>query len=97
MTSTAGRAGHAAGDAARDTTGNRYVRLLGRIGLIAYGLVHFTIAYLATRLTDRADRSRVAWPTRQIRGSRREGELVPHVAHAGGRPCDPLGLAALVP
>jgi hypothetical protein len=47
---TAAQAGHAAGDAARDTTDNRYFQLLGRVGLAAYGLVHFTIAYLAARV-----------------------------------------------
>jgi Domain of Unknown Function (DUF1206) len=47
---TAGQVGHAAGDAARDTTENRYFQLLGRVGLAAYGLVHFTIAYLAARV-----------------------------------------------
>jgi hypothetical protein len=47
---TAAEVGHAAGDAARDTTQNRYFQLLGRVGLAAYGLVHFTIAYLAARL-----------------------------------------------
>src|SRR5687768_2168042 len=50
MTTTAGQVGQAAGDAARDTTGNRYFQLLGRVGLAAYGLVHFTIAYLAARV-----------------------------------------------
>jgi hypothetical protein len=47
---TAGQVGHAAEDAARETTDNRYFQLLGRVGLAAYGLVHFTIAYLATRV-----------------------------------------------
>jgi hypothetical protein len=47
---TASQVGHAAGDAARDTTDNRYFQLLGRVGLAAYGLVHFTIAYLAARV-----------------------------------------------
>jgi hypothetical protein len=47
---TASQAGHAAADAARDTTGNKYFQLLGRVGLAAYGLVHFTIAYLAARV-----------------------------------------------
>jgi hypothetical protein len=47
---TAAEVGHAAGDAARDTTQNRYFQLLGRLGLAAYGLVHLTIAYLAARL-----------------------------------------------
>jgi hypothetical protein len=47
---TAGHVGHAAEDAARDTTDNKYFQLLGRIGLAAYGLVHFTIAYLAARV-----------------------------------------------
>lgn len=47
---TTGHAGHAAADAARDTTGNKYFQLLGRVGLAAYGLVHFTIAYLAARV-----------------------------------------------
>ncbi|MBG0567353.1 DUF1206 domain-containing protein [Actinoplanes aureus] len=47
---TAGNAGHAAVDAARDTTDNKYFQLLGRVGLAAYGLVHFTIAYLAVRV-----------------------------------------------
>jgi hypothetical protein len=47
---TASHAGHAAADAARDTTGNKYFQLLGRVGLAAYGLVHFTIAYLAVRV-----------------------------------------------
>jgi len=50
MTTTAGQVGHAAGDVARDTTENRYFQLLGRVGLAAYGLVHFTIAYLAARV-----------------------------------------------
>jgi len=48
--STAAQVGHAAGDAARETTQNRHFQLLGRIGLAAYGLVHFTIAYLAARV-----------------------------------------------
>ncbi|WP_433789418.1 DUF1206 domain-containing protein [Actinoplanes sp. CA-252034] len=43
-------AGHATADAARDTTDNKYFQLLGRVGLAAYGLVHFTIAYLAVRV-----------------------------------------------
>lgn len=47
---TADHTGHAAADAARDTTGNKYFQLLGRVGLAAYGLVHFTIAYLAVRV-----------------------------------------------
>ena len=47
---TARDAGDAAADAARDTTGNKYFQLLGRVGLAAYGLVHFTIAYLAARV-----------------------------------------------
>jgi hypothetical protein len=47
---TADHVGHVAGDAARDTTDNRYFQLLGRVGLAAYGLVHFTIAYLAARV-----------------------------------------------
>jgi hypothetical protein len=47
---TADHAGHAAADAARDTTDNKYFQLLGRVGLAAYGLVHFTIAYLAVRV-----------------------------------------------
>jgi hypothetical protein len=41
---------HDAGDAARATTQNKYFQLLGRVGLAAYGLVHFTIAVLATRV-----------------------------------------------
>jgi hypothetical protein len=48
--STAAQVGHAAGDAARETTQNRHFQLLGRVGLAAYGLVHFTIAYLAARV-----------------------------------------------
>jgi len=40
-------AGHATADAARDTTDNKYFQLFGRVGLAAFGLVHFTIAYLA--------------------------------------------------
>jgi hypothetical protein len=47
---TASHAGHAAADAARDTTDNKYFQLLGRVGLAAFGLVHFTIAYLAVRV-----------------------------------------------
>jgi hypothetical protein len=47
---TAGHVGHVAEDAARDTTDNRFFQLLGRVGLAAYGLVHFTIAYLAARV-----------------------------------------------
>ena len=47
---TTGHVGHAAGDAARDTTGSKYFQILGRVGLAAYGLVHFTIAYLAARV-----------------------------------------------
>jgi hypothetical protein len=47
---TASQMGHDAGDAARATTQNRYFQLLGRMGLAAYGLVHFTIAYLAVRV-----------------------------------------------
>jgi hypothetical protein len=50
MSTTAGQVGQAAGDAARDTTEYRYFQLLGRVGLAAYGLVHFTIAYLAARV-----------------------------------------------
>jgi hypothetical protein len=50
MSTTAGQVGQAAGDAARDATGNRYFQLLGRVGLAAYGLVHFTIAYLAAQV-----------------------------------------------
>ena len=42
--------GHDAGDAARATTENKYFQLLGRVGLAAYGLVHFTIAVLAARV-----------------------------------------------
>jgi hypothetical protein len=34
----------------RETTENRHFQLLGRAGLAAYGLVHFTIAYLAARV-----------------------------------------------
>jgi hypothetical protein len=55
MTTTAGQVGQAAGDAARNTTENRYFQLLGRVGLAAYGLVHFTIAYLAARVAFGAD------------------------------------------
>ena len=40
--------GHDAGDAARATTQNTYFQLLGRVGLAAYGLVHFTIAVLVS-------------------------------------------------
>jgi len=47
---TASHAAHAAADAARDTTDNKYFQLLGRVGLAAFGLVHFTIAYLAVRV-----------------------------------------------
>jgi len=43
-------AGHATADAARDTTDNKYFQLFGRVGLAAFGLVHFTIAYLAVRV-----------------------------------------------
>jgi hypothetical protein len=50
MTATAGQLGHHAGNAARETTHNRYFQLLGRVGLAAYGLVHFVIAYLAARV-----------------------------------------------
>lgn len=50
MAAPAAQAGHAAADAARETTENRYVQLVGRVGLAAYGLVHFTIAYLAARV-----------------------------------------------
>jgi hypothetical protein len=49
MTTTA-KIGHDAGDAARATTQNRYFQILGRVGLAAYGLVYFTIAYLAVRV-----------------------------------------------
>jgi Domain of Unknown Function (DUF1206) len=42
--------GHDAGDAARATTQNRHFQLVGRVGLAAYGLVHFTVAYLAARV-----------------------------------------------
>jgi Domain of Unknown Function (DUF1206) len=47
---TASKIGNDAGDAARATTHNKYFQLLGRVGLAAYGLVHFTIAVLATRV-----------------------------------------------
>ena len=47
---TADRVSHGAGNAARETTENRHFQLLGRVGLAAYGLVHFTIAYLALRI-----------------------------------------------
>jgi len=47
---TASKIGHDAGDAARATTQNKYFQLLGRVGLAAYGLVHFTIAVLAVRV-----------------------------------------------
>jgi hypothetical protein len=46
----AAQAGHVAADAARQTTGNKYFQLVGRVGLAAYGLVHFTIAYLAAQV-----------------------------------------------
>jgi Domain of Unknown Function (DUF1206) len=36
-----------AGTAARRATGNDAVRMLGRIGLVAYGVVHFLLGYLA--------------------------------------------------
>jgi hypothetical protein len=49
MTTTA-KIGHDAGTAARQTTQNRYFQIFGRVGLAGYGLVHFTIAYLAARV-----------------------------------------------
>lgn len=36
--------------AVRETTDNRYLHLLGRIGLVSYGLVHLAIAYLAIQV-----------------------------------------------
>jgi hypothetical protein len=36
--------------AARKATRSRPIRLLGRVGLIAYGLVHFLVGYLAIRI-----------------------------------------------
>lgn len=45
-----GRVSHGVGNAARETTGNRYFQVLGRVGLAAYGLVYFTIAFLAVRV-----------------------------------------------
>jgi Domain of Unknown Function (DUF1206) len=49
MTTTA-KIGHDAGDAARATTQNRNFQILGRVGLAAYGLVYFTVGYLAVRV-----------------------------------------------
>jgi putative copper export protein len=47
---TASKMGHDAGDAARATTQNKYFQVVGRVGLAAYGVVHFTIAVLAARV-----------------------------------------------
>jgi hypothetical protein len=47
---TAAKLGHDVGDAARDMTQNKYLELLGRVGLAAYDLVHFTIADLVARV-----------------------------------------------
>lgn len=47
---TAAQAGHTARQAAAQTAQHRYVQLLGRIGLVAYGLVHLTIAWLAVQV-----------------------------------------------
>lgn len=72
---TARQLGQDAGAAVRETTHNRHVQFLGRGGLAAYGLVHFTIAYLATRIAFGADGAKAD----------KGGALATFAAQPGGR------------
>jgi hypothetical protein len=65
----AAQAGHVAADAARQTTQNKYFQLVGRVGLAAYGLVQFTIAYLAAQVALEA-RQRQAGQGRRVANPR---------------------------
>jgi hypothetical protein len=86
---TARQLGQDAEAAVRETTHHRHVQLLGRGGLAAYGLVHFTIAYLAARIAF------------GVSGARADkgGALATFAAQTGGRAllwAVTVGLAMLV-
>ncbi|HEX8631842.1 MAG TPA: DUF1206 domain-containing protein, partial [Catenuloplanes sp.] len=86
---TARQLGHDAEAAVRQTTHHRHVQFLGRGGLAAYGLVHFTIAYLAARIAFGAGSAKAD----------KAGALATFAAQTGGRAllwAVTVGLAMLV-